>query len=731
MKVGPLDLIVTGTNCTHTGPVTIGQGPFSVRSVAPVGVGNGSFNAQQLVISNSATFRLGDYTTAAATQVLPATHGVWIPSGTGKVDIASARELRLEGPVGGNGILMKTGSGTLVLNGGFEGQKLVASVGTLLLPGTNAVPVEIASGASFGYQPSVSPLAAASLIPAGSSIASGSLIALDASHTPGQFLAVDGAFADFGAVSLSLNKINAGTVRLSDTSTYTGITRISGGTLQISAFPFNDEASPIGVASTNTSPKLNFAGGTLEYAGLADAVTYRLFDRASGEAARFCVTNAGTRLWIANYQRSNGTLIKTGEGTLRLTRDNALSAGANIGGGPNYILGGILETANDDATTGRFRIQQNIGTVESSGPAVRFGDGAVLRYDMPLQNQSHGARQLVDYVGTSRRGTMENGWTICGPAGEPGNTITFAINDGADDVDFVTKNGLNRYPSATGYTSILKSGDGTWKIAGSTCRGAFTIRAGRVLVSDNITASGMGSPLGISTNRYGVVLGDSLTASTNRPSVIYDGTASSFSYVRGTYVHTNAYAQIGSVSNIAVTINADIGLDGILGFYSATSNDTFAVNCSLNGIGGIAKTGPGIVNLNAANAYQGPTIVEAGTLKVNADGAIPNGRDLVLNGGYLNLNGRTVSFGKLTLGGNAVIDAAQGLVFADSSPTVWNGKLTFANRARAKIYFGATASGLTATQLEKITVPAGCEKVYLASDGELIFVPKATLIMVR
>jgi len=732
VKVGSLDLIVTGTNCTHTGPLTIGQGVVAVKSVGPVGVGTGSFNPQQLVISNNATFRLASYTGIASNQVLPATHGVWVPSGTGTVEVVSARELRVDGPVGGAGTLNKTGGGSLLLRGGFNGDKMVVSAGSVRMSTQMTEPVSVLSGASFGYQLSTSPVTAESLIPAGSTFASGSLIALDASQTLGQFLQVDGVFSDQSGNSVGLEKVNAGTVLLTGASTYTGETRISGGTLRINSFPLNDEASPIGIASTNSGvAKLNFAGGTLEYAGLTNVITYRLFTRSSGQWAQICVTNAGTTLWIANYQRSNGILIKTGEGTLRLTRDNAQGSGANISGGPNYILGGVLETAADDVSTGRFRIQQNIGLAESSGPAIRFGDGGTLRYDIPLQLMTHGARQLVDYVGTSRRGIIENGLTICAPDGEPGNTITFAINDGADDIDFVTKSTLNPYPGATGYSSILKTGDGTWKTAGSGCRGAFTIRAGRMLVSGDITASGVGSPLGTSTNRYGVLLGDSLTVSTNRPSVIYDGAASSFSYVRGTYVHTNAYAQIGSVSNIAVTINANIGLDGILGFYSATLGNTFAVNCALNGIGGIAKTGPGVVNLNVANGYAGSTIVESGTLRVNADGAVPNGRNLVLNGGYLNLNGRIVSFGTLTVGGDASIDAAQGLVFADSSSTAWNGKLTFANRTKAKIYFGTTASGLTATQVAKIAVPAGCQKLKMGVDGELIFVPKGSLVTVR
>jgi len=745
-KQGNSSLYLCGTNNTQTGKLIVDAGRLGVDRMSGLGAVPAETVPDKITIGNGATFLYQDLASVAAqyatncpaAETLQATQGITVPSGTGYLRIGTGRKLTVESQVSGGGALTKNGDGTLVISPDLLGVPVTVTAGTLELsaPSDGARAIAVSAGGTLAFAPTTSAVAVSALNLQNLSFADNSILALDSSRAPDQYLTVQGVIANpASGASLRVDKIGAGTALLSDANTFTGGVWIKEGTLSVPTFPMNDEPSPLGIATTNGAAKLTFAGGTLEYTGAADVLTYRLFTRSAGQGARICVTNAGTRLWVANYQRSNGWLIKTGEGTLRLTRNDAKSSGANIGGGPNYILGGILETANDDDTTGRFRIQQNIGTPESSGPAVRFGDGAALRYDMPLQIQTQGARQLVDYVGVSRRATMESGWTICGPTNEPGNTITFAINDGTDDIDFVTKGGLNRYPNSgtysVGYTSILKAGDGTWKISSGNWRGATILRAGRILVPDSIPAGGTSCSIGVSTNLYGVVFGDALTTSTNRPSLIYDGTAASFSYVRGTYIHTNAYAQIGSVSNIAVTVNAVFGLDGILGFCSYTTNHSFSVNCALNGIGGIAKTGPGVVNLSAANGYEGATIVEAGTLRVNADGAIPNGRKLVLNGGYLNLNGRTVSFGTLTVGGDAVIDAAQGLVFADSSAAAWNGTLTFANRTSAKIYFGTTASGLTAAQLEKITLPAGCQKVLMGSDGELIFIPKATLMLLK
>lgn len=55
--------------------------------------------------------------------------------------------------------------------------------------------------------------------------------------------------------------------------------------------------------------------------------------------------------------------------------------------------------------------------------------------------------------------------------------------------------------------------------------------------------------------------------------------------------------------------------------------------------GGLTKTGPGTLTLNAANTYLGPTTVAGGTLVPSAEGSLPQGSDLVLSGGTLILNG--------------------------------------------------------------------------------------------
>ncbi|MGA4577684.1 autotransporter-associated beta strand repeat-containing protein [Limisphaera sp. VF-2] len=96
-----------------------------------------------------------------------------------------------------------------------------------------------------------------------------------------------------------------------------------------------------------------------------------------------------------------------------------------------------------------------------------------------------------------------------------------------------------------------------------------------------------------------------------------------------------------------------------------TDSSAVSFNNVITGPGGIIKTGPGAVALNAANAYGGPTIVGEGTLLLGAAGALPSGTTLVLSnapGTALQLNqySQTVDslWGGGPAGGTVILGAA-------------------------------------------------------------------------
>lgn len=171
------------------------------------------------------------------------------------------------------------------------------------------------------------------------------------------------------------------------------------------------------------------------------------------------------------------------------------------------------------------------------------------------------------------------------------------------------------------------------------------------------------------------------------------------------------------------------------------------------------KKGTGVLQYSgtAANTFTGQTIIDAGTLRLNKSSgvdAISGSSVRVNSGGTLQLananqikntttmtlaggtfsTGATVGFseqlGALTLSGNSSIDLGTGvhlLQFANSSSIAWTGTLTIydwvgttSGGTQGRIFFGSNASGLTSSQLAKITFDGFGPGAILLSSGELV-----------
>ena len=90
-----------------------------------------------------------------------------------------------------------------------------------------------------------------------------------------------------------------------------------------------------------------------------------------------------------------------------------------------------------------------------------------------------------------------------------------------------------------------------------------------------------------------------------------------------------------------------------------------AITVGPNTSGGFTKRGEGLLTLNATNTWTKWTRVEGGTLKVNADWAIPPDTDLTLSGGgILNFNGKTGEVASVTYGagGGSIVNAENAVI---------------------------------------------------------------------
>jgi autotransporter-associated beta strand protein len=108
--------------------------------------------------------------------------------------------------------------------------------------------------------------------------------------------------------------------------------------------------------------------------------------------------------------------------------------------------------------------------------------------------------------------------------------------------------------------------------------------------------------------------------------------------------------------NYAVTLNTTVS-PGSVTVNNSSGNYAFSGTGSITGNGSLTKTGSATLTLNTVNTYTGGTIVNAGTLIVGVDGALPNS-NVIITGGTLQLGASTglVQMTSLSITGTGVLD---------------------------------------------------------------------------
>ena len=169
-------------------------------------------------------------------------------------------------------------------------------------------------------------------------------------------------------------------------------------------------------------------------------------------------------------------------------------------------------------------------------------------------------------------------------------------------------------------------------------------------------------------------------------------------------------------NHLCLEIEADLVLSGLIRDYVDSTSDYSG--------SGIVKRGNATLTLSGTNTFIGRLTVEAGTLALASDGALPATAPLTLaNTCSVTCGGVTNSTGALTLSGNATLALGDGaLSFADSSGEGWKAGATLTvtgdgSLPTQALRFGASSTGLTAAQLKQITYNG--EPVSLDSQGYL------------
>ncbi|WP_212321299.1 autotransporter domain-containing protein [Achromobacter sp. Marseille-Q0513] len=221
----------------------------------------------------------------------------------------------------------------------------------------------------------------------------------------------------------SLELIGPGLTVLAGSNSYTGDTRLSAGTLQVSR-----EAN-LGAASS----KLYMNGGTLATA--ADLTLNRAVAMNQGGGS-FDIT-AGTTLTLAGKLQGSGPLITTGGGRLLLTGDardyvgtttvdkGLLSVNGRLGGYVNVVAGGTL---GGNGTIG-FGAGPAV-TVASGGTLAPGNSIGTLNIDGDL-TMAAGARYAVEVDPASQRSDLIR---VSGKAMLNGGSVAHVGSAGAYDL---------------------------------------------------------------------------------------------------------------------------------------------------------------------------------------------------------------------------------------------------------------------------------------------------------
>jgi len=464
-----------------------------------------------------------------------------------------------------------------------------------------------------------------------------------------------------GATSISL--VGSGMVTLTGANAYTGSTTISAGTLQLGSgasghdgvlstssivdnsvlaynvfgsvaptYPISGTGALVKAGNgvlTLTSTNAAYAGSTTVSGG-----TLQLGDGTGGNDAVLNtsgIVNNGALVYnvdasqAAGYPISgSGGLSKVGTGTLTLSGNNTYSGNTLVGAG-------TLETPTSASLPG-------YGTTGK----VTIAGGAVL--DLQTGNGAWSSAQISSLLANA----------------------SFANNTSGLNID-TTSGNFTLGANITQTLALTKLGANTLTLTGAnTYAGGTTVAAGALAAANAASLPGYGTPnkvtvasgaglvvqTGNGTTGWSSAQIDSLRTNAawtdNTATLGIDTSNGSFSYGSGitqalsltklgpntlTLTAANTYTGLTTVSGGTLQLgDGTAGHDGSVAG-NIVNNSALAYNLSGNqvysgqitGNGSLVKTGNGMLTLNNGSSYSGPTVITAGTLRLQPQPGIPAG----------------------------------------------------------------------------------------------------------
>jgi autotransporter-associated beta strand protein len=569
-------------------------------------------------------------------------------------------------------VLDKMGTGMLVLSGTNTLRGAVVDYGTLRLGSGHALgtvtDVTVSQSGTLDVGTYHNAVGSLTLM-GGSIIGNGSLI------SAGSMSLQRGTISASLGGTGGLDKWDVYTVYLAGANSYSGVTTVSWGTLQIGS----DKAIPSGGAIIITYDYVNGTGeiGTL-YIGPYN-VTAGTVTLAGG-----AIVGSTGVLSATNLDARKGTITAClgGAGTFtKTTNDMVTLGGANTFTGPTIVCGGTLRLATNSAipSGGNVTVQGGILDIGAYGPnagTVSLLDGAITGSTGVLEAATLDLRKgtVSAILGGSTGPSKTTADTVAltaanaysGPTIVYGGTLQAVSGIGlpsasnlvlaSGDLEGIGVTTFTRTPGASGANTVQ------W-----TASGGFSASGGKMTVA----MGGITSPTALTWGSGNFVPADSAL-------VFGSSTADNETEFM------NGINLAGAARTVTVNDNTSSGAD-------------FATISGALSNGGLVKDGPGTLVLSGANNLTGGATVSAGTLRLAGAAALASGNAVTVQGGStLDIGTYSCSAGTVTL--------ADGTITGTTGILAGLGYDVRKGTVAAK--FGGTA-GLTKTTADTVTLTAG------------------------
>jgi autotransporter-associated beta strand protein len=489
----------------------------------------------------------------------------------------------------------------------------------------------------------------------------------------------DGRFTN----ALALTKQGAGALTLSGSTanTFTGLTTVTGGTLELGKTAGVNAIAGDGTAGT-VDVRVN-AGATLRH-----LTANQIADNATLDI------NAGT--WNLNGQSE----------TIRNVTAAVVSGTAPT---LNLGTGSVLTLNRIDWDNSGSQVTSTIGggSVGATSGTIRFvADGGTQAIFDANYTGNVNVNSAVQVDGTSlsfRSSTWAT--SLYGQVSGAGKIISDPAGGGGE---LLLANAANSYSGGTQWTSNTGT-SGAWQRLSVTASGA--------LGSGNVTIQGGNQNTwvsGFSGKPTAFVFTNTTTQSNNFT-------------LSGNATIAAGDADGSTPSSDTVTLSGSFGLDNYTLFVRGRGTGT--ISGVISGAGGITKIdNPGTWILSGTSTYTGPTTVSAGTLRAGAAAggqAFGNGSAVALAdvaGVSLDLNGFSQTIGSLagggSTGGNVTLGANAMLTTGGNNGSTSYGGVISGTGTSGLTKLGTgtqTLSGVN-TYNGSTTIKAGALKLGVAGD---------------